>query len=93
MVEFLDYGNFEEVLHSDCIPIVPDDQQLNSNFTTYSDNQQISGIDHYMPCYVQKSAVFSNVSGNMEFRRGKNRPFVKNPHAKPVYGSNRGYET
>lgn len=58
MVEFLEYGNFEEVLHCDCIPITSDkdDQQIQK---TSTDNQRITGKIYFFGEVIVK--YFSHV--------------------------------
>ncbi|BES98955.1 DUF1767 [Nesidiocoris tenuis] len=66
VVRFLNYGNFEEVLQDDCVPVTEDlsfpinsfAQDHNSNF-----NANKRSNNHF--------------SGVLEFRRGGNRPYVK----------------
>lgn len=43
MVEFIEYGNFEEVLHCDCIPIMSEKQERQHVNKSFNDNQQFSG--------------------------------------------------
>uniref|UniRef100_A0A0A9W9G3 Tudor domain-containing protein 3 n=1 Tax=Lygus hesperus TaxID=30085 RepID=A0A0A9W9G3_LYGHE len=67
VVRFLDYGNFEEVLQDDCIPITEDLPNVPMNNSTDDHNSNFNSTKRNN----------NHFSGVLEFRRGGNRPYVK----------------
>uniref|UniRef100_A0A1B6DJ63 Tudor domain-containing protein 3 n=1 Tax=Clastoptera arizonana TaxID=38151 RepID=A0A1B6DJ63_9HEMI len=70
VVRFLEYGNFEEVLQDDCIPLSDDGRDTknlaNQNqYTNFGNPSQ------------SQSGNNNHFSGILEFRRGGSRPYIK----------------
>ncbi|CAH1391535.1 unnamed protein product [Nezara viridula] len=64
VVRFLEYGNFEEVLQDDCLPITEEPLE----------NINLQNNDHQG---FNNSNRNNHFSGSIEFRRGGTRPYIK----------------